>query len=214
MRFQGMLAATVMLLAAACEESGGNGEIRVSPELAARARVTTEAAQSTALSRVPGGTVRSGELEEEDGRLVYSFDIVVEGQRGVQEVVVDAVSGQVVSEEHETEAQEAAEASEERESGAEEAEEALEGSTAPLVEEGTGLMTRVQISDADARAAALARVPGGRIVKAVLEEEEEGLLIYSYDIRVQGETGIREVHVDALTGEVVKIEHERGDGGS
>jgi uncharacterized membrane protein YkoI len=53
---------------------------------------------------------------------------------------------------------------------------------------------------------ALARVPGGRITEA--EFEEDGRLLYSFDIRVEGRSGVEEVQVDARTGEVVSIEHE------
>jgi uncharacterized membrane protein YkoI len=53
---------------------------------------------------------------------------------------------------------------------------------------------------------ALARVPGGRITEAELEED--GRLLYSFDIRVEGRSGVEEVQVDARTGEVVSIEHE------
>ena len=67
----------------------------------------------TALARVPGGTVHKGVLEEEDGKLIYSFEIKVPGKSGIEEVNVDAKSGKVVSVEHETDAQIAAEAAKE-----------------------------------------------------------------------------------------------------
>ncbi len=38
-----------------------------------------------ALAKVPGATVRSVELEREHGRLIYSFDLHVLGQSGVEE---------------------------------------------------------------------------------------------------------------------------------
>ena len=46
----------------------------------------------TALARVPGGTVHKGVLEEEDGKLIYSFEIKVPGKSGIEEVNVDAKS--------------------------------------------------------------------------------------------------------------------------
>lgn len=199
-----LTAAFLVVTATACGEGGGNGEIQAPPELAARAKVSGETAKATALARVPGGKVLSGELEEEGGMLIYSFDIKVEGQPGVEEIQVDALNGELVAEEHETEAQEAAEAGSE-----------LAGSGAALVVETPGLEGRAKISDQDARTAALARVPGGRITGAELEEED-GLLIYSYDIAVDAQEGVQEVHVDATTGEVVSVEHEEGgeEGGS
>jgi len=101
-------AATLLTVLAAC--GGGNGEIKAPPELAARAKVSGETARATAVARVPGGKVVSGELEEEGGMLVYSFDIKVEGQSGVEEILVDALTGELVAEEHESAAQEAVEA--------------------------------------------------------------------------------------------------------
>ncbi|MBI2795867.1 MAG: PepSY domain-containing protein [Gemmatimonadetes bacterium] len=79
------------------------------PGLMKRARVSAEAATATALARVPGGTVQSADLEEDKGRIIYSFDIKVAGRPGVEEVAVDAVTGKVLSVAHETPADEAKE---------------------------------------------------------------------------------------------------------
>lgn len=213
-----MVLATVFLVTAtACEmgERGEAGEIEEeTPGLAARAKVDGETARATALARVGGGEIVGAELEEEDGRLVYSFDIKVEGVTGVEEVLVDAVSGNVVSQEHESEAQEAAEADDENE--ADEAGEMDEGTLAPgavaiLEVEDSTLLVRAKVTDEAARAAALARVPGGRIVAAELEEED-GSFIFSYDVKVEGKKGIDEVWVDAVTGQVIKVEHEGEEG--
>ncbi len=91
-----MAVALSVVAMTACGEGGENGEIQMTPELAARVKVSGEAARATALARVPGGKVRSGELEEEGGKLIYSFDIEVAGNEGVQEVQVDALDGKVV----------------------------------------------------------------------------------------------------------------------
>ena len=50
-----------------------------------------------------------GELEVEDGCLVYSFDIKVAGKSGAEEVMVDAGNGKVLSRKHESAMKEAAE---------------------------------------------------------------------------------------------------------
>jgi uncharacterized membrane protein YkoI len=71
------------------------------PGLLKQAKVTPEAATTTALARVPGGKLRSGEIEKEDGRLIYSLVIKVEGKQGLEEVNIDAMSGVVVGVEHE-----------------------------------------------------------------------------------------------------------------
>lgn len=80
------------------------------PGLLAKAKVTAEAARATALARVKGGAIKDEELEEEDGKLVFSFDIKIAGKSGIEEVLVDAATGAIVSVEHESPADEAAEA--------------------------------------------------------------------------------------------------------
>jgi uncharacterized membrane protein YkoI len=47
----------------------------------------------------------------------------------------------------------------------------------------------------------------GTILKGVLEREG-GTLLYSFDIAVPGKTGITEVHVDAQSGAVLRVEEE------
>jgi len=67
--------------------------------------------------------------------------------------------------------------------------------------------TGAKVSMKTARATALAKVPGGKIKRAELEREK-GRLIYSFDIRVPGKSGIEEVQVDATDGSVVSVVHE------
>ncbi len=78
-------------------------------QLKAEAKVTEKAARATALAQIPGGTVKSGELERENGKLLYSFDIASKGKTGIDEVQVDAITGTVLSNKHETPAMEKAE---------------------------------------------------------------------------------------------------------
>ncbi len=69
---------------------------------AQEARVAEAEARKTALAAVPGGKVRSHELERENGKLIYSYDIKVAGKPGVEEVNVDAITGAIVAREHES----------------------------------------------------------------------------------------------------------------
>jgi uncharacterized membrane protein YkoI len=85
----------------------------VPPELAAKAKITLEAARATALAKVPKGKLKSEELEEENGKLQYSFDIKVPGKSGIEEVEIDALDGSVIKVEHESAAAEKAEAAKE-----------------------------------------------------------------------------------------------------
>lgn len=79
-------------------------------QLKAEAKVSSGAARATALALVPKGKVKSSELERENGRLLYSFDIATKGKSGIDEVQVDAITGAVLSNTHETPAMERAEA--------------------------------------------------------------------------------------------------------
>ncbi len=71
------------------------------------AKITMKQARATALAQVPGGRIKSSELERENNRLIYSFDIRAAG--GIKEVHVDAMSGEVLEVKAESRAGEAAE---------------------------------------------------------------------------------------------------------
>lgn len=79
------------------------------PGLPAKAKVKPSTARAAALAKVPNAVVKSQEIENEHGKLVYSFDLAVPGKTGIEEVVVDATTGKVLSVEHEDPAKEAAE---------------------------------------------------------------------------------------------------------
>jgi uncharacterized membrane protein YkoI len=80
-------------------------------QLKAEAKITEPAARTTALAKVPGGHVKKYELERENGKLLYSYDMVTKGKSGIDEVQVDAVTGSVIGDVvHENAAKEKAEA--------------------------------------------------------------------------------------------------------
>ena len=89
------------------EASAAQGSAQAAPETPS---VTMSQAREAALGQVPQGQIRSEELEHEGDRLVYSFDLTVPGQEGVEEVLVDAADGTIVSTEHESPQAEKAEA--------------------------------------------------------------------------------------------------------
>ncbi len=74
-------------------------------------------------------------------------------------------------------------------------------------EDAPGLAAKAKVSAATAIATAKAKFPRAKIVSAELEEEK-GTLIYSFDMKTPGASGIDEVAVDALTGKVLPVEHE------
>lgn len=81
--------------------------------LKAKAKIEESAAAKTALARVPKGAIEGVELERENGKLMYSYDIKVAGKSGIEEVNVDAISGKVLAVAHENPADEKKEAAEE-----------------------------------------------------------------------------------------------------
>ncbi len=105
-------------------------------------RVDESQARGTALAAVPDATVKSQELEHEDGRWIYSYDLAVPGRSGIEEVHVDALTGKLVAREHEDEAAEAAEAAQEQADTTSSAERAVQnpadggqaGNPAPVTE--------------------------------------------------------------------------------
>ncbi|GAC1648761.1 MAG: hypothetical protein NVS4B3_04810 [Gemmatimonadaceae bacterium] len=70
-------------------------------DLEKEAKISMDAAKVTAMATVPGATIQSSELEREHGSLIYSFDMKVAGQAGIEEVNIDAVTGKVLKQEHE-----------------------------------------------------------------------------------------------------------------
>jgi uncharacterized membrane protein YkoI len=82
-------------------------------ELEAQANISQGQATRAALARVPGSKVKSAELEREHGKLVWSFDLSRRGSNGVTEIQVDAITGKIISQKHESAAHEASEARQE-----------------------------------------------------------------------------------------------------
>lgn len=63
------------------------------------------------------------------------------------------------------------------------------------------------VTEMAATATAQKRIPKGTI-QAMELERENGHLMYSYDFKVAGKSGIDEVNVDAMTGKVLHVAHE------
>jgi uncharacterized membrane protein YkoI len=61
------------------------------------ARITRAQAERAALAKVPGGKVKSAKLVQENGRLIWSIDIVTPLTKKIAAVQVDARSGKVLS---------------------------------------------------------------------------------------------------------------------
>ena len=73
--------------------------------------------------------------------------------------------------------------------------------------EASKLRAEAKVSEADAKATALAKVPTGTISSAELEKEH-GKLIWSFDIAKAGSKNITEIHVDAMSGKIISTKSE------
>ncbi len=106
---------SVLILTAALAGAVCNSALGADKEknLEAKAKIPRADAEKTALAKVPHGTIKEGELEEEKGKLIWSFDIATPGTKDITEVNVDAVTGAVISVDVEKPADEAKEAKDE-----------------------------------------------------------------------------------------------------
>ena len=66
-------------------------------ELMKQAKITKAEAERVALAKVSQGVVKSAEIENEKGHLVWSFDIAKPGTRDITEILVDAKTGKIIS---------------------------------------------------------------------------------------------------------------------
>ncbi|MEP6663085.1 MAG: PepSY domain-containing protein [Verrucomicrobiota bacterium] len=76
---------------------GMGGGCAMDKHLQARARISEAQAREIALARVPNGKIKEGELEEENGLLIWSFDIATPGTKDISEVHVDATTGKILA---------------------------------------------------------------------------------------------------------------------
>ena len=98
--------AILLVLSSAAWAAPRQRETSEQAALQKEAKVTREQARKTVLNK-ESGTIKSQELEKENGRLIYSFDIKTKS--GIHEVNVDAISGDVVEDKAESAVAEAKE---------------------------------------------------------------------------------------------------------
>ena len=70
-------------------------------DLQALAKITLEQARDAALKEAPGATFQEGQLEEEDGYLIYDVELVQDGKE--VEVAVDAGNAAILQVDHDDE---------------------------------------------------------------------------------------------------------------
>jgi uncharacterized membrane protein YkoI len=101
----GLLAAGLVVAVA----GGCASEKEQTAKLEAQAKVSKADAEKTALAKVPNGTIKEAEIEEEKGKLIWSFDVATPDAKDITEVNVDAITGDVVGVEKESAESEAKE---------------------------------------------------------------------------------------------------------
>lgn len=72
------------------------GEQAESAALASQAKVSADQANAAALAKFPGATIKKTELDNENGKVIYSVQLTDSAGTG-QDVKVDATTGTVVS---------------------------------------------------------------------------------------------------------------------
>jgi len=180
------------------QEKNEENAVKDAKALAGAAKVTLAAALDKALKAAPGIAL-VGELEQEENTLIFTFDILPKlTSDEITEIHVDAKTGAVIKAVEETEKEEAEEKEAEGAEGAEEA----------SIKEMQSMAKTAKVTMAAALQTALKAAPG-TVLTAELENEN-GQLIFSFDILpTPSATELKEVHVDAKTGAVIKTEIEK-----
>ncbi len=100
----------VAATSAQAQSTPGSGPMKEDkPGQLARARISPDSARHLARTRVANATIAEEGIEVEKGKLLYSFDMKTAGRPGIDEVLIDATTGAIISVDHEGPAQEAAE---------------------------------------------------------------------------------------------------------
>lgn len=173
------------------EDDDNDADEKLSPEEAKQAKISLDEARAIALRRVAGKVIDE-ELEKENGRLQYAFDIR-DAKGKLFDVEVDAATGAVLQA---TDEDDDADDKDDND-----ADEILSPEDAK----------QAKLSMAQARAVALGRISG-----TILEEDlekENGRLQYAFDIKT-ADGKVFDVEIDAITGEVLQAKEgddEDGD---
>ncbi|HVO35156.1 MAG TPA: PepSY domain-containing protein [Gemmatimonadales bacterium] len=88
--------AALVAIAGAAQAQRPTYKREVPPRLLRQTKVSEDSALKVAQARIPTGTVKALELENEKGNLIWSFEFTVPNRPGIYEVNVNAVSGALV----------------------------------------------------------------------------------------------------------------------
>jgi uncharacterized membrane protein YkoI len=106
------VAAIGVICICGCESSEHEHAHHDSNSVVAKAKLSKAQAEQIAMTQVPGGKIKEGELEMENGILLWSFDVAMQGSKNITEVNINAVSGKIVAVDVETPEAQAKEAKE------------------------------------------------------------------------------------------------------
>jgi len=107
------LAVVALIAWAPTAHAQGSYKKEIPDSLAKKAKISEPEAAAIAMKRVPKGKIEAVELEREDGKFLYSYDLRTPGKSGLDEVHIDAMTGKIISVVHETPAMEKKEAADE-----------------------------------------------------------------------------------------------------
>ncbi|WP_391119726.1 PepSY domain-containing protein [Psychrobacillus sp. L3] len=158
-------------------------------ELQAKTKLTLDEAQVIALNKV-AGTVKDSELEDEDGIVVYSFEIKTTAG-DVNDVKVNAENGEIVKVENDAK---------DDENGTEEGKDGEEND-----DNIADLQAKAKLTSDEAQVIALKEVPG-TVNKSELEDED-GVVVYGFEVKTAS-GDVKDVKVDAASGKIVKVESD------
>ena len=195
MTFKSMLTAGLLLGGMAGADALPIKVKEMAPGLLAKAQFPAGKAFKLADGQVPGGMIVAAEIEEEKGRLLYSFDVKVPGTAGVEEVNVDAMTGKLAGQDHEDDA-----------SDKKEAEIRAANAAVKAGESVPGLLAKASYPMDQAVAKVEALVPMGRIL-AISVEKEGKTLLYAFDVSVEGKAGTEDIDISAKNGILLHWEH-------
>ena len=188
------------LLVLVCLAASAQAKVTIkesSPGLQAKATYPGEKAIEQVGTLLPQGKIVEAELEEEGGRLIYSFDVRTAGKSGIDEVNISAMDGSLIGRDHEGSKAESDEA----------AQDAKEANAKVVVTESVpGLLAKATFPSEKAVAKVAAMFPQGSILSVVVEQEGKNLL-YAFDVSLEGKTGVEDVDISATTGKLLHKAH-------
>jgi uncharacterized membrane protein YkoI len=173
------------------EEKAEKQDPNEQAKLQKEATITQDQATKTVLEQYQGGTINQVELEDEDGSVVYGFDVVSKDSKSY-DVKVDAKTGKVLKADNDNE-------NENDQEENEKVEKQDPNEQAKLQKEAT-------ITQDQATKTVLDQYQGGTVNQVELEDED-GSVVYGFDV-VSKDGKSYDVKVDAKTGEITKADND------